>query len=182
MHFNQPIKIKISFQNQLIFREKVMWQDRRVTGPASRKTQLFSHLFFDTTLISLELCKTGTTCFRLSFQRSLVSLKFNPLHSVQEVIKFSEVCFVYLDLCTDIKIFTRHSDFHTNVQSFFQEGFYQNSAQFSKIRKYKKTDDLLIFQLFKSFLVMRLWSFSFLANIDFTGDLGLINRNKCLYC
>ena len=129
---------------------------------------MFSHLLFDTTLIFLELCKTGTPYFKLSFQRSLVSLKLNPLHSVWEVIKFGEVCFVYLDLCTDIKIFIRHSDFQTNVHSFFQEAFYQNSAQFSKIRKYKKIDDLLIFQLLSHSLLSDCGLFSFLANIDFT--------------
>ena len=36
----------------------------------------------------------------------------------------------------------RHSKFKTDVQNFLQEAFHQNSAQFSKIRKYKKNDDL----------------------------------------
>ena len=57
-------------------------------------------------------------------------------------MKFSEVCFVYLDFCIDIKIFIRHSEFQTDVQSFLPGAFYQNSAQFSEIRKYKKNDDL----------------------------------------
>ena len=50
--------------------------------------------------------------------------------------------FVYLDRCIDIKIFKRHSMFQTVVQSFLPGAFYQNSAQFSEIRKYKKNDDL----------------------------------------
>ena len=32
--------------------------------------------------------------------------------------------------------------FQTVVQSFLPRAFYQNSAQFSEIRKYKKNDDL----------------------------------------
>ena len=98
----------------------------------------------------------------------MVLFKLNPLHFTREVIKFSEVCFVDLGLFIDIKIFRRHSDFQTNVQSFFQEAFYQNSAQFSKIRKYKKIDDLLIFQLLRHSLLSDCGLFSFLANIDFT--------------
>ena len=66
----------------------------------------------------------------------MVSLKLSPLHFVWEDSDFREVCFVYLDLCIDVKIFIRHSDFQTNVQSFFQEVFYQNSAQYPKIREY----------------------------------------------
>ena len=36
----------------------------------------------------------------------------------------------------------------------------------------------LIFQLFISFLVIRMWSFFFLAIIDFNSDLNFINRNS----
>ena len=57
-------------------------------------------------------------------------------------MKFLEVIFVYLDVCIDIKILIRHSKSQIDVQSFLQGGFYQNYAQFSEIRKYKKNDDL----------------------------------------
>ena len=41
-------------------------------------------------------------------------------------MKFSEVCFVHQDLCIDIDFFITHSNFQTDIQSFFQEVFYQN--------------------------------------------------------
>ena len=67
-------------------------------------------------------------------------------------MKISEVRFVCLDLCIDIKFFIRHSKFLTDIQSFLQGAIYQNSAQFSEIRKYKKNDDLFFNYLNHSLL------------------------------
>ena len=107
----------------------------------------------------------------------MVSLKLNLLHFVWEVIKFSEICFIYLDVCIDIKTFVRHSKFHTDIQSFFQEVFCQNSGEFSKIREYKINDDPSF-----NFLSHSLSSECGPFHIDFTGDLDFINRSKFLCC
>ena len=61
---------------------------------------------------------------------------------LESSIKFCEICFVYLGVRIDIKVFISHSKFQSNIQSFLQGAFYYNSARFCEIRKYMKNYDL----------------------------------------
>ena len=59
VNFNQHIKTKIfPFQSQLTFREKVMHQDRKVTGSPLRKTRSF-HFFFSFSNTTLKFSRKG---------------------------------------------------------------------------------------------------------------------------
>ena len=81
----------------------------------------------------------------------------------------------------------------SHSQKFFKIGVLKNFAKLTKMYLCRilfitlqhnflefenKKKFWLIFQLFISFLVIRMWSFFFLAIIDFNSDLNFINRNS----
>ena len=62
--------------------EKVVWYDRRVIRPASRKTQLLPHSFSNTKFNFSQTLQNRYSLLKLSFQKSLLWLGLNALHFV----------------------------------------------------------------------------------------------------
>ena len=73
---------QIFSQKEIDFQRNVVWQDRRVTRPPSRKTQFLSHSSSNTTLNFSQALQNRYRLLKSFFQKSWVSLKLNALRFV----------------------------------------------------------------------------------------------------